>query len=401
MKNSRVDASILVLFAMLLLLLGGGAAVYFTIRVDPMVEALSGDRIVNTLIVVEKNGAPLTSSVLMYYPETKRAALFDVPGELGQIIRSLGRVDRIDVLYNQRSPEAYIQELSSLLGVDIPFYIGIELSDLSKLIDLMEGIEVFISDPVVEYDADPPILLPAGAVALDGMKAITFLEYAIPDEDESLMIARRQRFILSFLKRFGEEYRFLISSQVQPRFMSLLHTNMNNRSFARLYRELAQVDVDRINIQRIQGNLRDVSGKKLLFPFYDGSLIKDIVKQSLSSLARDSDGWSADRVYTVEVLNGTQNQGLARRTADLLQGFGFDTVKIGNAERTDHSTTVVINRTGDEKAGRMLAEVIRCETLRSEPRESRNASETDIGFDEGVDFTLIVGKDFNGRFVVR
>jgi hypothetical protein len=84
-----------------------------------------------------------------------------------------------------------------------------------------------------------------------------------------------------------------------------------------------------------------------------------------------------------------------------LEGFGFDTVKIGNAERTDYDSTIIISRTGDGKAARMLAEVIRCESITSDVKNGKSNTGSDIGFDEGVDFTLIIGKDFNGRFVVR
>lgn len=405
MKVARVDASIFILALMLALLIGGVSAVYFAVRVDPMEVALSGDRIVNTLIVIENEGKPVSSHVLMYYPETKRAALFDIPGSLGQIIHALGRVDRIDVLYDKRDPKPYIKELTSLLGVEIPFFMAFDLSELSRMVDLMNGIEVFISDPVSVYGEGSRVLLPPGAVVLDGAKALTYLTYELPDEDEALPIVRRQRFMLSLLKRFGEAFQFLSSKQVQPFFQSLVHTNMDTRSFSRLFEELAQVDVDRVGVQRVQGNRREVSGKTLLFPYYDGSLIKDIVKQSLASLARDTDGWSADRVYTVEVLNGTQNQGLAKKTADLLQGFGYDTVKIGNADRVDYESTMIISRTGDSKAARLFAEVIRCESISSESRagktDDRGELSSDIGVEEGVDFTLIIGKDFNGRFVVQ
>ncbi len=394
---SRVDASLFVLLLMLVLLVGGAAAVYFAIRVDPMDAVLSGDRIVNTLLVIEKDGKPIASHVLMYYPETQRAALFDIPGELGQIIRSLGRVDRIDVLYDGRHPQSYMRELSGVLGADIQFCLSLDESDLEELVDLMSGVDVFIPDAVVAYDQKDRVLLPAGSVRLDGRKALTYLNYQLPDEDESLPIIRKQRFTLSLLKRFGESYRFLMSKPVQPFFLSLLRSNVDARSFARLFEEIAQVDVDRINVQRVQGNLRDVSGVQLLFPYYDGSLIKDIVKQALASLVRDSDGWSADRVYTVEVLNGTPMQGMARKTAELLQGFGYDAVKIGNADRSDYTETSIIDRTGDGKAARLLAETIRCESISVEA----NADGGDGGFDDGVDFTLIIGKDFNGRFVIR
>lgn len=399
MRHSRIDASFLLVFLIAAVLLGGGLAVYFVTRVDPVDVALSGDRIVNTLIVLEKDGKPLSSHVLMYYPETARAALIDVPGELGQIIRSLGRVDRIDALYQHRRPQPFIREVAGMLGVEIPFFMEFDLNELSRVVDLIGGVDLFITDPVAEYSLDPKVLLPAGAVRLDGAKAVSYATYALPEEDSSYPVLRRQRFTLALLKRLGEMFPFLSSPEVKPFFFSLVHTNMDDRSFQRLLAELQGVDVDRVSVQRVQGNLREVSGQQLLFPYYDGTLIKDIVKQSLASLARDSDGWSADRVYTVEVLNGTLNQGLATRAAGLLQGFGYDTVKVGNADRSDYALTEIINRVGDEKAVSLLAGVIRCETIRTEPRAG--PSPADPVLDGGADFTLILGKDFNGRYVVK
>lgn len=399
MRHSRIDASFFLVLLMIVVLAGGGLSVYFATRVDPVDLALSGDRIVNTLIVLEKDGKPLSAHVLMYYPETKRAALIDVPGELGQIIRSLGRVDRIDALYEHRRPQAFIKELEGVLGVDIPFFLEYDLDEASRLVDLLGGVDLFITDSITEYDADPKILLPAGAVRLDGAKAAVYATFTLPDEDDSNPVLRRQRFTLALLKRIGEMYPFLSSRGVQPFFFSVVHTNMDDRSFSRLLAELRGVDVDRVAVQRVQGNVREVSGQQLLFPFYDGTLIKDIVKQSLASLALDSEGWTADRVYTIEVLNGTANQGLATRAALLLQGFGYDTVKIGNADRSDYAATEIVNRAGDDKAVRLFADVIRCDAIRNDPRSGGEPS--DPVLDGGADFTLILGKDFNGRYVVN
>jgi hypothetical protein len=150
-------------------------------------------------------------------------------------------------------------------------------------------------------------------------------------------------------------------------------------------------------VQRVGGNLKEVSGQILLFPYYDGSLIKDIVKQSLASLSRVGEGGSSERVYTVEVLNGTLGVGLARKTAELLQGFGYDTVTIGNADRGDYEHTEIIDRSGDAEAARVFADVIRCESIRSEQRVAAEG----LSFEGVADFTIIVGKDFDGRYVVR
>ncbi len=397
MKGARLDASGLLLAAMALLLIAGIVAVYFSVRSNPVEEALSGDRIVNVLIVLEKEGKPLGTFVLMYYPETKRSALFDVPERLGLIIPALGRVDRIAALYDPKKIAPYRAQVGEVLGIDIPFSMVFDLGALRDAVDLLGGVDLFITDPVEVYDSTPPVFLPGGAVTLDGDKAVLYGSYELAEEDEAEIVARRQRLVLAVVKRLGERHAYVSSRSVWPVFLTLPRTNLNSRSFSHLLTELSGVNTDRISVQRIGGNLKEVSGQVLLFPYYDGSLIKDIVKQSLASLSSSGEGGSSERVYTVEVLNGTLSVGLARKTAELLQGFGYDTVTVGNAERSDYEHTEIIDRSGDAAAARVFADVIRCESIRSE----KSAATDGPSFEGVADFTIIVGKDFDGRYVVR
>lgn len=397
MRAHRIDASGLLLAAMAILLIAGLVAVYFSIRSNPVAEALSGNRIVNTLIVLEKDGKPLGSYVLMYYPQTKRSALFDVPGELGLIIPSLGRVDRIDALYEPKRLAPFRDQVAAVLGIDIPFSVVFDLEALRNTIDLLGGVDLFITDPVESFDSSPPVFLPAGAVTLDGDKALVYATYELVDEDQAEIVARRQRFVLALIKRLGERYAYVRSSSVWPLFLSMPRANLDGRAFSHLLYEISEVNTDRVTVQRVGGNLKEVSGQILLFPYYDGSLIKDIVKQSLASLSRIGEGGSSERVYTVEVLNGTPSVGLARKTAELLQGFGYDTVVVANADRSDYERTEILDRSGDAEAARVFADVIRCESIRSEEREAADG----FSLEGGADFTIIIGKDFDGRYVVR
>jgi hypothetical protein len=176
---------------------------------------------------------------------------------------------------------------------------------------------------------------------------------------------------------------------------------MNQRTRIRLFDEFAGIDTDRTNVQSVGGNTREVSGQTLLFPYYDGSLIKEIVRQSLGSLTRHTEGALGERVFTVEVLNGTVVNGLAGRTAELLRGFGYDVISIGNADRNDYEKTEIVDRSGYDEVVRTLGDIIRCENIRSEaplpdnPEEALNIQ----NFEYRSDFTLIIGRDFNGRYV--
>ena len=105
MKKPYMDASVLLLILIALLLAGGVIFAVFLLRSDPIEESISGDKVINTLFVIEGENPkekPLSSYVLMYYPATRRAAIFDIPGSLGLIIQSIKRVDRIDTVYDSR-----------------------------------------------------------------------------------------------------------------------------------------------------------------------------------------------------------------------------------------------------------------------------------------------------------
>jgi anionic cell wall polymer biosynthesis LytR-Cps2A-Psr (LCP) family protein len=400
LRRTQIDASAFLLVAILILLAGGVVFVSFSLRTDPIEEALSGDRVINILFVLEKDGKPLSSYVLMYYPATRRAAIFDIPRDLGLIIRRINRVDRIDTLYNRQQMGNFETEIESLLGVEINFYVILKDGDMGKAVDVIEGVEIFIPSPVEIY-SPVPILFPSGMVRLDGDKALTFVTYELPEEDREMASFRRQRFFLGFIKRLGEQQELISNPQVDAVFQTLMTTNMNQRTRLRLFNEFAFIDTDRTNIQSVQGTIREISGQTLLLPSWDGNLIKQIVSQTLGSITRQTDGSLTDRVFTVEVLNGTTENGLAGRTAELLRGFGYDVISIGNADRSDYETTEIIDRSGFTDMVHSFGEILHCENIRSEAPVLENP-EAELGFQNleyRSDFTLIIGRDFDGRYV--
>ncbi|MDR1566575.1 MAG: LCP family protein [Treponema sp.] len=399
-KKNKADASALLLAAIGLILAGGVVFAVFALRSDPFEESLSGDRVINTLFVIENRDKPLCSYVIMYYPGTRRAAIFDVPGSLGLILQRINRVDRIDTVYDSRKISAYESEIENLLGVDISFSAVATLENLGKIVDLIEGVEIFIPSPVDVYQEEP-VIFPSGVTRLDGDKAKTYITYELQEENSELANFRRQRFFLGFLKRLGERNEALRNPQTAHFYYSLLKTNMSQRNHIRLFDELAKIDADRVSVQSVGGNSREVSGQTLIFPFWDGNLIKDIVRQSLGSLVRPVEGSMNERVFTVEVLNGTAVNGLAGRTAELLRGFGYDVISIGNADRSDYERTVIIDRSGFEDMVRDFGEIIHCTNIRFDSPEPESSG-IDIdaqSFEYPADFTLILGRDFNERYV--
>ena len=402
MRKIKVDASVLLLVFIGIFLALGIIFAILTLRSDPIEDSLRSDRVINTLFVIENEDKPLCSYVLLYYPATKKAAIFDIPGDLGLIIQRINRVDRIDTVYDSGRIAPFADEVGKLLGIDISFSIAITLQNLGKISDLIEGVEIFIPSEVNEYQ-DGYILFPSGVSSLDGDKAKVYISYELPDESSELANLRRQRFFLGLLKRFGEQNQVLKKPQVSRLFQSLLKTGINQRSRIALFDEFAGIDTERISIQAVGGNVREVSGQPLIFPYWDGNLIKEIVRQTLSDIVQSSENTLGDRVFTVEVQNGTAVNGLASRTAELFRGFGYDIISVVNADSSDYEKTIIIDRSGYVERARQFGDLIRCSNIRFDSPDSEDpAADLNIqNFDYRSDFTIIIGKDFNGRYVTE
>ncbi|MDR2783665.1 MAG: LytR C-terminal domain-containing protein, partial [Treponema sp.] len=126
-----------------------------------------------------------------------------------------------------------------------------------------------------------------------------------------------------------------------------------------------------------------------------------VIRQTLVSLTSPIEGQFSDRVYTVEVLNGTTINGLAGRTAELLRGFGYDVISVGNTDIA-YDNTLIIDQLGYQVAAQNLGSIIRCAAIqvRTAGLESNGVEDSGNVMNYKSDFILIIGRDFNGRYVV-
>jgi len=91
---------------------------------------------------------------------------------------------------------------------------------------------------------------------------------------------------------------------------------------------------------------------------------------------------SADDRILVEVLNGTEQQGLARLETRKLRRQGLDVVFFGNSDKTADSTLVFARR-GTRNAAERVREALGIGTVEVQTDTLRR-----------VDVTVILGRDF-------
>ena len=389
-RNRRADRSIILLVLILAVI---GAAVAYAVlqlRVDQITDSLKKKQPLNTLFIFSSGEKALFFEVFLYNPDTRKGSLFYVPPNLGSVIETINRVEGIDALYRRANPLPLRQKVEQLLGVTVHGVVDIDFEDAGRLVDLVGGVDVFIPNPVDLTLADQRVLLPSGSVVLDGDKAKQFLSYRDPLETEADAVSRRQKFLQALLKSLGENEAFLLQRGPMRELRSLLRTDLPGRALASFVGEMGRFDSERMVLQRVLGTTRSVDGRDLLFPHQDGELLKQAVKQAMAANASNEFVPPDALTITVEILNGTRTPGLAGRARDLLQSYDMEVMAPNNADNDQYRNTVVLDRKGNLDTAKKVADIIHCTRIFSKP---------DPQMDQAVDVTVILGKDFDGRYV--
>lgn len=396
MKKVHIRKDLIFLTLILLVLFATGGILLYTMQIDPIEAETSSDNLLKVLVVLEKDGVPFSSNAIICYQETKRTAMFDIPANTGLILQSLGRTDGIAATYTEKGVAEYKKEVEKLIGIDIPFYITCSLDEFSQLTDMLSGLMIFISTPVdIDDEENGRVLLPSGAATLDGDKIRSYLTYSQESDNEGEAVGRKQKAVLAFFRAIHDHKDEVLSTPQGDMFAAQLHSNLGNKELQKLLLELSQLDSERLVPQRLTGLNRVVDGKELIFPFRDGKQAKEILKQTIAALVSEG-GTTMERVYALEILNGTDIRGLAKKTSETYQSFGYDVITVGNSEK-EAEKTLLIDRIGNPAAAKIVGQVIHCENIK--PVEDIKGSHGEL--ESGVDFTLILGADFNGYYVIK
>ena len=392
-KVSIFDPGIILLLLMILILIGTGVFLYGKVRVNKLERAFNQEEPVPLMLIITDGPEILTSQVFLYQNATGKGALIDIPPNTGALLPGYEKIGSIETLYDSEEPQNYLDMVGKLSGLDITYYLIMDLKDLSRVVDLIGGVETFIPNPVDTKLDGSYILLPSGSFSMDGSKAAVYLRYGDPGESESERVSRGQSFLKSMLASLGKSAKSLAHPEVAEVLASSLRSNLSLRSLITFTGAMEGLDIQNMVQLRLRGTSRSVDEQVLLFPHSDGRLLRETVAQTINSLKSREVLSEGDLQVSLEIRNGTSVTGLASRTSQLYQSFGYDVARVGNAEE-NYDETVIIDRMGNQQAVNRVADVIKCKNIRIQTGIEELADVPDTR----IDVLIILGKDFDGRY---
>lgn len=377
---------------LILAIVVGGTLLVLNLTQKGIVSAvIRKDQPMGILIIFEKDAKPVSNQLLIWYPSRRKAAIMDIPESMGIILKSADKMSSIDSVYDKNNPGRYVKEISDYLKFPINGWFVYNAAALAKTIDLIKGIPIFIPDPVLGDESAKNVSLPGGAVVLDGDKANQYLEYALSADSYTEEINRKQKLLISLLGQLSQQADTLAKGSGFRLIASQPRSDFSLGTRVELFRHFAEIDVDMIITQFISGSFRTFEDRKLLFPYYDGELARDVVNQTAKALGTEDQGSMQKAAVTIEVLNGSGEKGIANTASTLFESYGYKVVSVGNAPSFDYEKTIMYDNDGDKTAFQQVAGTIECKTF------SDAASLPGL---RKANITVILGKDFNGRYCV-
>lgn len=401
-------------------------------------------------------GPYLTDTIILgsYKPSTNQVSMVSIPRDLNVPINEWEwrKINSINAYAEAKEPgsgaEVLAEKISSYLDIPIHYYVRIDFSGFEDLIDELGGIEVCVDRtftdieyPTLDYKYQT-VHFDEGCQKMDGDEALKYVRSRHGNNGEAGDFARSRRqqkvimalkdeifsfttfFSLRKVERLLETYNENIATNFEvwelmkgiklAKDVDLedvitkvlsdepggpLYSTIINSAYVLLPKQDDFAEVKEIvnnifgiapEVKVAVNDTQKISQKVIVIeeePVFENDDIEEneSVSQQVSEEIELSDA-------KIEILNGTNVEGLAASTKLILENIDFKVVKIGNAKSQDYTKTEIYDFTQGKRSSDL-------EKIKEELGIDINVKPSlYINGEEGPDFLLILGSDWGESF---
>jgi len=386
----------------------GGGSPFFGGKTDLKGE---GDDRINILAMgmggANHPGGQLTDSmmVISINPKDKSLAMLSIPRDLYVPIADHKVSSKINEVYNLgerekkgNGPALVKKTVGNILDLPIHYYVTVDFKAFEKAINILGGLDLYvdraISDPL--YPADDmvhysPFYIKAGQQHLDGATALKYSRSRETSSDFDR--AARQQKVLKAAKEKALKLGFLANPK---KVIDLSATVSDN----------VRTDLSPGEVKTLLGIVKDIPGDKIISKVLadgnGGALVsdsstgtyylkpKDGTFDEIKQIAHEifTDPNLAEESAKIEVLNGSNQSGLAAKLAVSLRSYGYQVINVDSTDEQYKKTLIYDHSKGAKKTTLQFLKT----RLQSDVIEKAAAADAQ----PSPDITIIIGDDYKG-----
>lgn len=280
-----------------------------------------------------------TLMLVNYNPNTEEINMVSIPRDT--LIKINGKNQKINAAHAIGGINYAIESVEKLLDIDVNYYGKVDYEGFRKIIDAIGGVDMKINNRM-DYD-DPTqnlsIHFKKGEVVhLDGKKAEEFFRWRKNNDGTGLAngdlgrIENQHEFMKNVIDKIKNP---VDAAKVLPIIPEYVKTNMNPEEILKYTYIMAKAQSDKISITTLKGDTAYINN--ISYFIYDEKQNKELLQKLHETSGSTNTGLSLKKdELKVEVLNGTNEGGLASKVRDSLEQKGYRNITIGNC---DHVST--------------------------------------------------------------
>lgn len=374
-----------------------------------------GDGRINILLLGvpggNHNGRDLsdTNIVISIDPINKKAAMLSLPRDMWVDIPDNGSCKLNAVhAYGEQSgeedggPNLSKMTVSTILDLPIHYYIRVDFIGVIRLIDAIGGVDVKVEKdiydpffPDIYMSGYEPYSITAGKHHLNGNEALKYARsrYTTSDFDRA---SRQQQVITASKKKISQTNLLLEPTKLLEIIKIAKHhlrTDLSPSEFKRLAEIIDQIDSQEM-VHKVLDNSETgllvsdrVNGTSVLLPAAgDFSEIQSLAHRIFT------EPYLEQEAAKIELQNGTNKLGLGTETAQVLEDYGYNITKVGDAKKNNYSQTLIIDYSKGKNP----------HTIDLLSKRIPQAKVMKDGLTEnGADILIVLGKDFKVQDLYR
>lgn len=328
---------------------------------------------VNFLIQSNSESEVIFSLYIELFPKQKKIALFYINPMI-----SIGEKKILsESIFFLKS------ELESILDTNIQYNLSIKEKDFYRIIDILGGIEVYLEPSVYKQDKSLSQTLESrfnskelkNFLKLNESKTpLDYLDRLIRQETVSLTILD---LIYNEKKQISKEWIYFITSffetNLNPNEIYFLFTYLSENKFSTSITEMSSEIYESTNGKEKKQELR---------------IKKDKVNIAYNKFISNfkSEDFGDGEFSRIEILNGTDTVGLAKRAKNFLNDKRLKVLSTDNSSISEVKESIIIDKSGNSEYIRKTSEYLGIKKIRHA-----------IHKDSGLDVSIILGEDFEIR----
>lgn len=277
-------------------------------------------------------------------PQTGQVWMLSIPRDTRVEIPGYG-VDKINAATAYGGVDLAIETVEDFLGVKIDYYMTVNFTGFVEVVDALGGVYVQVDEEIndsaaASHSAGAAAHIDAGYQLLDGEHALTFVRarHQYIDGDFSRM-RNQQTFFKALAEQVKSSGNVLKIPSIVTALADHITTDMELSKIVKTALALKDVGSGNIYTATVTGTWETP------YVWPDEDVMEDLVARMEAGVSFDDTATVAPigpSDVSVTIRNGAGISGVARAAGDILSEAGFVVADVGNAQRSDYETTLMI-----------------------------------------------------------